>query len=152
VPRTDSAQRVVAATPERVFAAFVDPGALLQWLPPAGMSGRFEYADLRPGGAYRLVLTYSGAANTGKTTADSDVVSARIVEITPGARLVQAVDFDSLDPAFGGTMLMTWQVLAVPGGRLVQVRADDVPDGISAADHAAGFASSLANLAVYVEG
>jgi hypothetical protein len=33
----------------------------------------------------------------------------------------------------------------------VDIRADDVPDGINAADHAAGVSSSLDNLAASVE-
>ena len=64
---------------------------------------------------------------------------------------MQAVDFESDDPALAGTMTMTWSVSDVEGGTLVDVRADDVPTGISAEDHAAGLASSLANLAAYVE-
>lgn len=150
--RTDSAARVIAAPPERVFAALLDPGALTEWLPPAGMSGTFERFDARPGGSYRLVLTYRDAASgQGKATADSDVVEARFVDIVPGARVVQAVDFVSDDPAFAGTMTMTWQVTAEPGGTRVEIRADDVPAGISAADHATGLNASLSNLAEYLE-
>jgi hypothetical protein len=33
----------------------------------------------------------------------------------------------------------------------VDIRADDVPAGISAEDHATGLASSLANLAAHLE-
>lgn len=150
--RTDSASRLVAAPAEQVYVALVEPDALTQWLPPAGMSGRFERYDLRPGGGYRLVLTYADAsAATGKATADSDVVEARFVDVVPGVRVVQAVDFVSDDPAFAGTMTMTWQVTAVEGGTRVDIRADDVPSGISAEDHAAGLASSLANLAGHLE-
>ena len=149
---SDSASRVVAAAADTVYAAFVGPEALLRWLPPAGMSGRFEHFDARPGGSYRMVLTYGGDSPTaGKTTADSDAVSVRYIDIVPGERVVQAVDFDSDDPAFSGTMLMTWQVTAVEGGTRIDIRADDVPDGISSDDHAIGLASSLANLAAYVE-
>ena len=48
-------------------------------------------------------------------------------------------------------MTMTWQVTAADGGTRVDIVASDVPDGISAEDHAAGLASSLTNLAAYVE-
>jgi uncharacterized protein YndB with AHSA1/START domain len=150
--RTDSASRITAAAPDRVYGALVDPDALLAWLPPTGMSGRFERFDLRPGGGYRLVLTYVDASSApGKATAESDIVEARFIEIIPGVRVVQAVDFVSDDPAFAGTMTMTWEITAVDGGSRVDIRADDVPAGISAEDHAAGLASSLANLAAYVE-
>lgn len=152
MPRTDRASRVVAAPLERVYAALVDPEALVAWLPPDGMSASFDRFDPRPGGSYRMVLTYADAsAAPGKSTADSDVVEARFVDIVPGARVVQAVDFVSDDPAFAGTMTMTWEVTAVDGGTRVDIRADDVPDRISAADHAAGLASSLRNLAAHLE-
>jgi uncharacterized protein YndB with AHSA1/START domain len=150
--RTDSASRVIAAPPDRVYAALVDPEALKAWLPPDGMSGRFERFDARVGGSYRLVLTYADASTArGKATADSDIVEARFVDVVPGVRVVQAVDFVSDDPAHAGTMIMTWELTEVDAGTRVDIRADDVPAGISAEDHAAGLASSLANLGGYLE-
>lgn len=150
--RTDIASRDIAAPVERVFSALVDPDALTAWLPPDGMRGRLERFDARPGGSYRMTLTYlDSTAAPGKATADSDVVEARFLDITPGVRVVQAVDFASDDPAYAGTMTMTWEVSRVEGGTRVEIRADHVPAGISAEDHAAGLASSLANLAAYVE-
>jgi uncharacterized protein YndB with AHSA1/START domain len=152
VTRTDTASRVIAAAPDRVYAALVDPEALVTWLPPDGMTGRLERFDARPGGSYRLVLTYADAsAAPGKSSADSDIVDARFVALVPGVRVVQAVDFVSDDPANAGTMTMTWELAALDAGTRVDIRADDVPAGISAEDHAAGLASSLANLATYLE-
>jgi uncharacterized protein YndB with AHSA1/START domain len=150
--RTDTASRVIGAPPDRVYAALVDPEALTAWLPPEGMSGRFERFDARPGGSYRLVLTYADTSTArGKATPDSDVVEARFVDLVPGVRVVQAVDFVSDDPANAGTMTMTWELTAVEAGTRVDIRADDVPAGISAEDHAAGLESSLANLATYLK-
>jgi uncharacterized protein YndB with AHSA1/START domain len=150
--RTDTAFRVIAAPLERVYAALLDPDALVAWLPPAGMTGRFERFDARPGGSYRMVLTHADASNTrGKATADSDIVEARFVDIVPGVRVVQAVDFVSDEPGYAGTMNMTWDVATVEAGTRVAIRADNVPGGISEEDHAAGLASSLANLAAYCE-
>ena len=99
-----------------------------------------------------MVLTYSDASGApGKATADSDIVEARFVDIVPGSRVVQAVDFVSDNPAYAGTMVMTWEVAAGDAGTRVNIIAEDVPEGISAADHAAGLASSLNKLAAYVE-
>lgn len=152
MPRTDTASRFIAAPPAQVYAALVDREALAAWLPPDGMTGRFERFDPRPGGSYRLVLTYADASRTaGKATADSDIVEARYVDIVPDVRVVQAVDFVSDNPAFASTMTMTWEVTAVDGGTRVDITADNVPDGIRAEDHAEGLASSLANLAEHVE-
>lgn len=152
MPRTDSASRVVAAPPERVYEAFVDPDALTTWLPPDGMRGKLERFDPRPDGTYRLVLTYEDAsASPGKATSDSDIVEARFVDLVPGERVVQAIDFVSDDPSYSGTMTMTWQVTPVEEGTRVEFIATNVPDGISAEAHAAGLASSLENLAGYIE-
>jgi uncharacterized protein YndB with AHSA1/START domain len=152
MPRTDRASRLIDAPAARVFHALVDRDALETWLPPAGMTATFERFDPTPGGSYRLVLTYADpTAAGGKSSADSDVVEARYVDIVADDRVVQAVDFVSDDPAFAGTMTMTWAVRPVDGGTRVEITADDVPDGISAEDHAAGMSSSLDNLAGYLE-
>jgi sulfoquinovose isomerase len=154
--RTDAASVVVPAPPDRAYAALLDPDALLAWLPPDGMTGRFESFDARPGGAYRLVLTYpegdagAGAgAGAGKTTADSDVVDVRFVALEPG-RVVQEVDFVSADPAFAGTMTMTWSVLPAVGGARVEVTASDVPPGIDHDVHESALHASLGNLATWL--
>lgn len=152
MPRTDSASRLIHADPERVFAALVDAGALAQWLPPRGMSGHFERFDPRPGGSYRLVLTYDDVSSgAGKATPESDIVEARFLEVVPGVRIVQAVDFISADPSLAGTMTMTWELSIDGSGTRVEIRADDVPPGISPDDHAVGMESSLANLAAFLE-
>jgi uncharacterized protein YndB with AHSA1/START domain len=143
---------VIAAPVDRVYAALIDAEALAAWLPPVGMTGRFEHFDARPRGSYRMVLTYADASlASGKATADSDIVEARFIDIVPGVRVVQAVTFVGDDPALTGTMTMTWQVTATDNGTRVDIRADQVPTGISAEDHAAGLASSLANLAAHLE-
>ena len=152
MPRTDVATLEINADIRRVAAALVDPDALTVWLPPRGMSGRFERFDLRPGGGYRFVLTYDEAdGNVGKSGGADDVIEAEFTEIELGRRVVQAVTFVSDDPAFAGTMTMAWEVAQLHKNRtLVTIRAEGVPDGISADDHADGMNSSLSNLAAYV--
>lgn len=151
--RLDRASRIVKATPDRVYAALVDPDALSEWLPPAGMRAEFERFDARPGGGYRMVLTYlDDDTSQGKSTTDSDVVEARYLGLEPGLRVVQAVQFESDDPAYGGTMTMTWALERVENGTRVEFRAEDAPPGISAEDHEEGLASSLQNLADYLGG
>ncbi len=149
--RTDTASRTVRTTPDMVYAALIDPAAMLQWLPPTGMTARLEHFDARAGGGYRMVLTYADAAGApGKATADSDVVDVHFIDLVPDVRVVQAVDFESDDPAFEGTMTMTWELVETDDGTRVEIRAEDVPPGISAEDHAVGLASSLANLGAYL--
>ncbi len=150
--RSDTAGRMVRASVDQVFTALVDPEALRRWLPPAGMTAEFAHFDARPGGSYRMILTYIDASGArGKSTAGTDVVDVRFVDIVPGDRLVQAVDFVSDDPGQAGTMTITWQMSGSSAGTQVRITADDVPAGISAEDHAAGMASPLSNLAAYLE-
>ena len=152
MPRTDQASRDVPASVERVYTALTDPEALAAWLPPAGMTGRFEHYDARPGGSYRMVLTYDDPSGApGKTTAGTDTVEARFIELVPGVRIVTEVDFVSDDPAFAGTMTGAWTLEPVPDGTRVTITAHNVPDGISAEDHAEGLGSSLLNLEAYLE-
>jgi uncharacterized protein YndB with AHSA1/START domain len=136
----------------RVFDALVQREALETWLPPGGMTGRFERFDPTPGGSYRLVLMYADPhASQAKSSDDSDIVDVRYLDIVPDDRVVQAVDFFADAPEFAGTMTITWSVKEEVGGTRVEIIAQDVPDGISAEDHAVGLASSLDNLARFVE-
>ena len=153
VPRVDHASRRVEASPERVFEAFVEPEAIVEWLPPAGAHATLEAFDPRPGGAFRITLVFvdeRGAAK-GKTTETSDTVDGRFVELVAPRLIVQQFTFLSDDPDFAGTMKMTWSLAESDGGTLVSVAAEDVPRGISPDEHQIGLTSSLANLAAYVE-
>ena len=152
--RTDTASRNVAAAPEAVYAAFAEPEALMKWLPPNTMSGRVLEYDFRQGGRYRIALTYDGAAQTnlGKTTAQTDVSSGRFISLELGKRIVQSVEFESADSDFGGEMIMTWSFEPTDTGTKVTITAENVPPGISQADHDEGLRSSLENLAKYLSG
>jgi len=150
--RTDRASRVLAAPQERVYGALVDQHAVEQWLPPDGMSGRIEHWDPRPGGGFRMVLTYLDPTDApGKSSDATDVVDVVFADLVPPLRVVQLAVFESDDPAYAGTMTMTWRLKPTGGGTEVTVTATDVPSGIDQATHEAGIASSLANLATYVE-
>ncbi|KYF52670.1 ATPase [Sorangium cellulosum] len=150
--RTDAASLVVAAPPDAVYRAFADPDALMAWLPPEGMTGRALDYDFREGGRYRIELTYGAAApvDIGKTTGRTDVSAGRFLSLEPGKRIVQSVAFESADASFAGEMVMTWSFEALPAGTRVTITAENVPPGISQADHEAGIRASLENLARYL--
>jgi uncharacterized protein YndB with AHSA1/START domain len=150
--RVDRASRVMAAPRERVFQAFVDPQAIVRWLPPSGARAVLEAFDPRPGGRFRMTLIFGeGGATKRKTSENSDTVDGRFVDLIPLELIEQQVSFESDDPQFAGTMGMTWTLTEMPKGTLVSVAATDVPDGITPGEHQAGMNSSLANLAAYVE-
>jgi uncharacterized protein YndB with AHSA1/START domain/ketosteroid isomerase-like protein len=151
--RIDSAARLIRADAAAVYRAYVDPSALVQWLPPSGMKGRIEAFDARVGGHYRIVLTYANpeGEGSGKTTNDTDVVHGRFVELVQDRRIVQSVQFESPDPRFVGEMRMTWRLEPAPHGTTVVITAENVPEGVAPADHVTGFTATLENLASFVE-
>jgi uncharacterized protein YndB with AHSA1/START domain len=151
--RTDSASRMIPASPQAVYRAFVDPDTLLRWLPPAGMKGKLFAFEPRVGGRYRMSLTYlePGKAARGKTSDHEDVVQGQFLELVPGERVVQQAEFESSDPAFAGAMRMTWALAPAGQGTQVSVLCENVPEGIPKADHDAGLRSTLDNLAALFE-
>ena len=144
-------ETLIARPPDEVFAALVDVEARTAWLPPAGMSGRFTWFDARPGGGYRLTLTYDDGTTRGKSMENADVVEVRFTAVDEPRQLVEEADFVSDDPDLAGTMTMTWSLEPADRGTLVTITATDVPDGISSEDHATAFASTLDNLDRYVK-
>jgi uncharacterized protein YndB with AHSA1/START domain len=151
VSRTDRASRLIKASAARVYQAFVDAEALVRWLPPEGMTGEMLAFDAKPGGGYRMALHYRDGT-PGKTDEHSDVVETRFVALKPGRQIVQTAMFESEDPAFAGTMRMTWTFEATEVGTRVAITCEDVPQGIRKQDHLQGLKSSLANLAAFVGG
>ncbi|MGW6172343.1 SRPBCC family protein [Arthrobacter sp. NPDC055138] len=149
--RVDRGSLQIDAPPATVYRALTDPNSLERWLPPEGMVARVEHFTPGVGGGFRMVLTYLDASGHGKTSETTDVTNVEFVDLVPYEKIVQQVRFTSDDAGFAGTMTMTWELQAQPSGTLVSVAATNVPPGISVADHEAGLASSLANLAAHVE-
>ena len=152
VTRTDRASRLIRAPTAKVYAAFLDPAALVRWLPPEGMTGEMLAFDPRAGGGYRMALTYEGEDHAaGKSDADRDLVEVRFLKLVPGRLILQAADFESDDPDFAGTMTMSWRFEPTEGGTRVSIECENVPQGITRRDHETGLKSSLANLAAFAE-
>lgn len=151
--RTDIASRVIRASPQALYRALLDPIAVVAWRPPEGMRCVIHAFDAREGGRFRMALIYAGTehAAPGKTSAHVDLVEGRFRELVPDQRVVEILAFESDDPAFAGAMTITTTLATVADGTEVTIRCDEVPPGISAADHAAGMASTLANLAAFTE-
>ena len=129
--RSDAATRVIHASPDAIYRAFGSADALMLWLPPAGMTGRALEYDFQEDGRYRIELRYDEKRSTeaGKTTNRTDVTSGRFIELLPGRRITQSVEFESGDPAFAGDLTMTWSFDVAPEGTAVTVTANNVPDG-----------------------
>jgi uncharacterized protein YndB with AHSA1/START domain len=52
-------RRTIAATPERLFDAWLDPIALAAWMRPGEVRSTVASLDPRVGGAYEIVMTSS---------------------------------------------------------------------------------------------
>lgn len=145
--------KFIKAPQEALYRAFTDPAALAVWLAPGDMTGEVHNFDYRVGGGYQMSLYYppSEATARGKTSAREDRYTARFVELTPPERIVEAITFDSVDPAFAGEMIMVVTLEAADGGTIVSILFKDLPPGIRPADNEAGTRSTLEKLARYVE-
>jgi uncharacterized protein YndB with AHSA1/START domain len=145
--------KIIKAPRETLYRALLDPEALTVWLPPGEMTGVVHQFDARAGGGYEMSLLYpaSDEAARGKTSEREDRFNVRFEELSPPARIVQAVTFESSDQAFSGEMRVIWTFEIVDGGTRVTVLCKDLPPGIRPADNEAGSKLSLDQLARYVE-
>ena len=145
--------KFIKAPQEVLYRAFTDPAALAAWLAPADMTGEVYNFDYRVGGGYQMSLYYPSSEKTarGKTSEREDRYSARFVELTPPRRIVEAITFDSVDPAFAGEMIMEIILEAEDDGTIVSIVFKNIPSGIRPEDNEAGTRSTLAQLARYVE-
>lgn len=151
--RTDSGSRLIKASPQTVYRAFLDPEAVASWRPPEGMKAHIHAFDPREGGAFRMSFIYAGASEgaQGKTSERVDMFHGHFAELVPDRRIVEIVEFESDDPAFTGAMTVITEFAPALDGCEVTIRCGNVPAGISADDHEKGIASTLANLAAFTE-
>jgi uncharacterized protein YndB with AHSA1/START domain len=141
--------RVIRAPPEAVYAAFMDPAVLIEWLPPAEMTGKIHAFDARVGGGYRMSLFYPPDERDfrGKTSEKEDMVDVRFVALEPPRHIVEAVTFVTDDPAFRGEMTIVVKFEAMQGGTEVTFLCENLPPGLRPEDNEAGSRLSLEQLA-----
>ena len=151
-PASTRTSMVIKAPREALYRACTEPAALAAWRAPGDMTGRVHRFDLR-GGGYQMSLYYPASETTarGKTSAREDRYTARFVELTPPRRIVEAITFDTADPAFAGELRMEVTFADDADGTVVSVVFTDLPPGIGPEDNAAGTRSALEQLARYVE-
>jgi uncharacterized protein YndB with AHSA1/START domain len=125
----------------------------LAWLPPGQMTGQLQEFDARVGGGYRMSLFYppDEATFRGKSADREDRVNVRFVELSPPRRIVEAVTFDTTDPAFLGEMTLTVTLDEVPAGTNVTMLFENIPPGIRPEDNETGAQMSLDQLARHLE-
>ncbi len=142
MPNTVRFHRVLRATPEKVFKAFIDPNAMVKWLPPNGFTGKVHEIDARVGGGYRMSFTNF-------STGQSHSFGGSYVELTPGARICYTDRFD--DPNLPGEILTTVAFKRVSVGTELSIVQEGLPDVIPPEACCLGWQESLALLAALVE-
>ena len=151
--RRTQVSQIVRAPREAVYRAFLDPDAVASWLAPDTMTGHVEIYEPRAGGRFRMSLTYTEQQNAGrgKTSANTDTVEGKFIEVIPNKRIVQVTEFASEQPEFAGEMRIIWTLADANGGTEVTVLMEDIPAGIRLEDNELGSRQSLKKLAAFVE-
>jgi uncharacterized protein YndB with AHSA1/START domain len=141
--------KIIRARPRDIYDAFVDPVALVAWLPPAEMTGRVHEFEARVGSGYRMSLFYPPTERVlrGKTSEREDMVKVRFVELAPPDRIVEEISFVTADPALLGEMTMTATFEEISGGTQVTLLFENLPPGLHAEDNDTGAQLSLKQLA-----
>ena len=145
--------KFIKAPQQTIYRAFTDPAALAAWLAPGDMTGVVHTFDNRVGGGYTMSLFYPASESTsrGKTSEREDRYTARFLELAPPEKIVEAITFDTVDPAFSGEMIMEVTLEPGDGGTTVSIVFKNIPSGISLEDNELGTQSTLDKLARFVE-
>src|SRR5882724_7238127 len=130
--------RVLRATPEKVYRAFLDGDAMAKWLPPNGFTAKVHHIDAKVGGSYKMSFTNF-------TTGGSHSFGGEYLELVPGERLVHTDKFDAA--GLPGTMKVTVIFKKVSCGTDVNITQQGIPDVIPVESCTLGWQESLTLLA-----
>ena len=134
--------RVLRATPERIYRAFLDADAMAKWLPPNGFTGKVHHLDAKVGGTHKMSFTNF-------TTGNSQSFGGEYLELVPHERIRYTDRFD--DANLPGEMVTTVTLRKVSGGTELSIAQEGVPDVIPPEVCHLGWQESLTLLAKLVE-
>ena len=134
--------RVLRATPERVYRAFLSPEAMAKWLPPNGFTGKVHQMEPKVGGTHRMSFTNF-------TTGKSHYFGGRYLELVPNERIRYTDTFE--DPNLPGEMQVSVTLKKVASGTELNVVQEGVPEVIPPDACYVGWQESLVLLAKLVE-
>ena len=134
--------RVLRATPERIYRAFLDADAMAKWLPPNGFTGKVHHMQPTVGGSYRMSFTNF-------TTGHSHSFGGDYLELVPHERIRYTAKFD--DPNLPGLMQTTVTLRAVFCGTEFNAVQEGIPEMIPPEACYLGWQESLVLLAKLVE-
>jgi uncharacterized protein YndB with AHSA1/START domain len=134
--------RVIAARPEKVYRAFLEPDAKARWLPPNGFTGTVHHSDAKVGGRYKMSFRNF-------TTGKSHSFGGEYRELVPNRRIRYTDNFD--DPNLPGEIEVTVTLKAVAVGTELTIVQTGLPAVIPLDACYLGWQESLRNLARLVE-
>jgi uncharacterized protein YndB with AHSA1/START domain len=134
--------RVLRATPERIYRAFLDADAMAKWLPPNGFTGKVHHMDAQVGGTYKMSFTNF-------TTGQCHSFGGEFLELVPYDRIRYTDKFD--DPNLPGEMHTTVSLTQVSCGTELNIVQEGIPEAIPSDACYLGWQESLALLAQLVE-
>lgn len=140
--QTIELHRVIRATPDRIYRAFLDAGAWAKWLPPHGFTGTVHQLEPQVGGRYRMSFT-------NLTTGHSHAFGGEYLELVKNEKLRYSAQFD--DPNLPGTMQTTVTLRQVSCGVEVRITQEGIPAVIPAEACYLGWQESLQLLTLLVE-
>jgi uncharacterized protein YndB with AHSA1/START domain len=134
--------RVLRATPEKIYRAFLDADALAKWLPPNGFTAKVHQLDAKVGGSYKMSFTNFG-------TGTSHSFGGTYLELEPSERIRYTDKFDAA--ALPGEMQTTITLRPVSCGTELSIVQEGVPEAIPSEACYLGWQESLLLLAQLVE-
>jgi uncharacterized protein YndB with AHSA1/START domain len=142
MPNAVRFHRVLRASPEKVYRAFLDAAAKAKWLPPYGFTCQVHHLDAQVGGSYKMSFTNF-------TTGNSHSFGGTYLELVPHERIRYSDQFD--DPNLPGEMMTTVTFKPVVCGTELNIVQEGIPDVIPPEACCLGWQESLAQLALLVE-
>lgn len=139
---TVTLHRVIRAPAERIYRAFLDPDAMVKWLPPHGFTGKVHSMDARVGGGYTMSFTNFG-------TGGSHSFGGTYLELEPGKKLRYNDQFDN--PGLPGQMEVEVTLKSGMVGTDISIVQKGIPDAIPVEFCYLGWQESLEMLAKLVE-
>jgi uncharacterized protein YndB with AHSA1/START domain len=139
---TVNLHRVLAAKPEKVFRAFLNPDAMAKWLPPNGFTCRVHHMQAKVGGTYKMSFTNF-------TTEKTVSFGGEYRELVENERLRYTDNFD--DPNLPGEIQVTVILKKVSLGTEMTIVQEGLPTIIPLEACYVGWQQSLNNLAKLVE-
>ncbi|MXV51525.1 polyketide cyclase [Pedobacter sp. HMF7647] len=137
-----SLHRVLTATPEKIYRAFTDAGAIASWLPPFGFYCTVQQMDVREGGSFKMSFTNF-------TTGNSHSFGGEYLELKPGELIKYTDRFD--DPSLPGEMPTTVWLKEVSVGTEIKIFQENIPSVIPAEQCYLGWQECLEKLKKLVE-